>query len=673
MQAQVVDAHKVNVDSFEAGSSKPNEYCFMAFVGGSGAGKTRAAFEALRIIKEKCGERFGFKNIGGKIESISVGFTVKQIPPNLPSKDLSKGQRPPVDLLDVNAAVEALSAAIASTALVGNVNAATALARAAPAVKSFDGAVAALRAEKNLGDDDVLVLAVQLDEFQENPFGVLTLTRAIERWIESGRQQRWRTLLVPVLSGTGASDAVVTVSATNYRPRIIQCEPLGGVGKDYERRVATVHRMLLKRGFYATSPANLSAADVIKENAFLSALLEATGGVFSVIEFLAEALVGLRQYPRDVQAAMNIYDALRASISHRYGGRLVDYEESIPELLRSAVRGDRVTREYKLNGHTLGQMEKDLGLVHLENVQPGDFSGNGPFYVRLPLPLLATLHNVSARASSGINFFEDSLLDPFLQLNPASFPDFYVAALCAHLRLLATRRVTEISINDLFLGHAYGRPRTLATMVKVHRNVRRVTVVPNEDGRYPRVGAGTTWAMRTAIPVEFPPTESLPRTVDLTTGEYIGMPHKTSKSADALGPPPLDHQPKMIDDLSGGKVPMPHPARFPTNMDDPFYFFPSLVSKELAKIPKDSVLVVATPKMCLMRSRDDIPERVVLLDGRRLMRWLGGFASPFTFRRDPSLDDKDLPPIDMVPEKDQLTKRYEKWEIVERDIGGGKV
>src|SRR6185312_2143145 len=112
------------------------------------------------------------------------------------------------------------------------------------------------------------------------------------------------------------------------------------VGTDYERRVAILHSMLLKRGFYAAgvSPANLSAADVIKENAFLSALLEATGGVFSVIEFLAKALVGLRQYPRDVQAAMNIYGALRASISHRYGGRLAEYVHSIPELLRIAVR-----------------------------------------------------------------------------------------------------------------------------------------------------------------------------------------------------------------------------------------------------------------------------------------------------------------------------------------------
>ena len=281
--------------------------------------------------------------------------------------------------------------------------------------------------------------------------------------------------------------------------------------------------------------------------------------------------------------------------------------------------------------------------------------------MRIPRAIIDVQHSALS-----LTVFDDLLLNPFASLDEKSFPRFAAAVLRAHLRLLATKGDTSVSLARLFRGHARGTADTLAKTVPVRADVEIVSLSKFKDGKargesgqqeHPDVGAGTTKEDRKALPAEGD------RVIDVTTGSFIAFTYKTSPSADALGPWPLDLQFKWTENLTLDHADMPSPRSLPTKRDDPFYLFPSLIREELAKIPDDAVLGFFTARALVCPRSYVLPERVVLLDGRRLLRWLGPFASSVTFRRDPALDGEEQRRLDEDEEGAQveLSPKYKEW------------
>lgn len=146
---------------------RPNDYRVIVYSGGSGAGKTTAGQNVVKTIKGLEGQNFGYHS---KAVAVYTFVIPKHMPINVPYPEgYSETHRPPDNIDDNTTAGQMLSLGIACSYFFRTVDAGE-IDRLDITLdlimRSFDSVIDAIRNHQNLTPTDLLILVVQLDEFQ---------------------------------------------------------------------------------------------------------------------------------------------------------------------------------------------------------------------------------------------------------------------------------------------------------------------------------------------------------------------------------------------------------------------------------------------------------------------------------------------------------------------------
>jgi hypothetical protein len=175
--------HRI-ISSFRSKSRKPNEYNFIVIPGPSGDGKTRTGQHIPILLSSICRDY----NIPAVV--ICAFFQPALSPLSLPfPPGYSELLKPPRIPMDVQQGGKVLSLAVASWYFC-NEKFSTEIQQHLMGLSSsfidFTCVVAAIRNHQQMSKDQIMVLTVQLDEFQNDSYTTLCVLRYISDLISNG-------------------------------------------------------------------------------------------------------------------------------------------------------------------------------------------------------------------------------------------------------------------------------------------------------------------------------------------------------------------------------------------------------------------------------------------------------------------------------------------------------
>ncbi|CAG8575010.1 3325_t:CDS:2, partial [Ambispora gerdemannii] len=598
-----------NLDAFMRESSRPNDYQGISISGGSGTGKTRHGFEAKNMISD-------FDEIGdGSFKVIhiftQVDFSIVNFG-EYPALDPSTKRYPHI-VEHEKLVSQHLALAIATYLFTENYKP-----RSLSHFKSLAGGFAmdlptvllAVRQFCQMLEKTKLLILLQLDEYQRDQYLTTVILRFISTLVSDAKVKQLNALIVPICTGTAPTkieelDNPGHPSVTNYMIYDIHMSPMGmKASLDFMDSIIE----------YRTKKIN----PIPREDPLYRILIGAVGGIAVIMEQCAEELIRMKVSFTSAEQAREIWKVLVEWLKRRYtlknwldsiGGRKhpednkeVKRRHAVLKLMFWVHTQKLITKDTALNNSTIRDHEAG-GLIYLEAV-------DGTHYkIKAPLILIASLVS-----HLKLGFFDDIILDPLRRLDEDTFPIFIIHMHLITYRLAAMIGIRNMTIKDIYFGYIMASEETLSRTINIHPNVEYkaapILEMRKNDPKHPFTYNNLT--TREKVSVIADTNSDRIETVDTTTGHFIVMTRKRSKSADALTPH-ADEQYKFSAAIASG-----HPVHKTSTGDVDLKEFKT----ELEKAKGCECFVLLTIKRFL-HGVNELPPKSGIVFGDRLLGFMG--------------------------------------------------
>ncbi|PKY57575.1 hypothetical protein RhiirA4_478724 [Rhizophagus irregularis] len=394
IQQFIKDTIKTNLEAFEIGSSRTNDYQGISISGGSGTGKTRHGFETINIIKD-------LKQIkDGSFEVIHIFVQIFSRSSlahfdKRPLRDPSTGRYPHV-ASHVNLVGHYLALAIASYYFTKNYQQESLQSFKELAGNSALDLVTVLRAiRQSYSESKKLLILLQLDEYQRDEYLIANILRYISQLVVNNQVRVLKILIVPICTGTAPIKLQVGnpgyLSVTDYSIYDVHMSPMD-IEKSFKFMKSDIdHNMKVSNEFIYS---NLS------DNPLYHILVGAIRGIAVIMERCALELFKMERPFASAKQAKEIWRILVNWAKRKYsidtwldcvGGRKDPQDEEDDKRKKAILKlmfwihtQKLITKDIALGDSTLEDHEAG-GLIFLEKIDDIRYKA------KAPLVLIASL------------------------------------------------------------------------------------------------------------------------------------------------------------------------------------------------------------------------------------------------------------------------------------------
>jgi hypothetical protein len=603
--------------TFKSSTCRPNDYRYWIISGGSGSGKTRAGLELPNILKSKLKEV--------KAHCVHIFIPAAHLPqlqqPQPPNPN-QKVLRIPEHLSQV---WESLSLAVASFYFWQSSSQEKRIAMKTLVAQMCDmrHVIRAIRFAEKLSALEPLVLIVQVDEFQDSRYATLCFLRQLSDKIREGFFVNNHCLILPVLTGTSPfylEDVErIIPSPTNYGATIFTASPPFNLEESH----TFVYNVLKFRSDSITA---LNSVNEYWKHRYYQTLLCWLGGLPKILEVFANLLSEAKYDFSRTETINDILTKVKMKVVNIYHPTIwikqFGSENAIVQMLKIAFFEEAITRDTKINGMTIEQLEES-GLVFLEDIP----NSLGHYRISLSLFFMFFLND-----NLGLQIFDPILLDGFFRLDENTFPQFCASLFKAIFRLLTYNgQKTKISIRKLFNNSVVTYPAQETLLDQ------EIVIQPNVIvDECPEVLERTHYSIE-KIESICTLRRSNPTRVNFKEGRYIILMARRSPTVDILVPPNFGVQLKWSAYLASGQ-----PIREAKNSSDQTVYITSqLIKTELEKMANvsgtdDFFFVLISPKQLapgVLNVPVNNPKVLLVCGPENLRKFSRRFLSDFTLKQ----------------------------------------
>ncbi|CAB4432427.1 unnamed protein product [Rhizophagus irregularis] len=469
IQQFIKDTIKTNLEAFEIGSSRTNDYQGISISGGSGTGKTRHGFETINIIKD-------LKQIkDGSFEVIHIFVQIFSRSSlahfdKRPLRDPSTGRYPHV-ASHVNLVGHYLALAIASYYFTKNYQQESLQSFKELAGNSALDLVTVLRAiRQSYSESKKLLILLQLDEYQRDEYLIANILRYISQLVVNNQVRVLKILIVPICTGTAPIKLQVGnpgyLSVTDYSIYDVHMSPMD-IEKSFKFMKSVIdHNMKVSNEFIYS---NLS------DNPLYHILVGAIRGIAVIMERCALELFKMERPFASAKQAKEIWRILVNWAKRKYsidtwldcvGGRKDPQDEEDDKRKKAILKlmfwihtQKLITKDIALGDSTLEDHEAG-GLIFLEKIDDIRYKA------KAPLVLIASLVS-----HLRLGFFDDIILDPFSRLDEESYPKFILNMHLITYRLADLIGIHQMTIKEIYFGCLLASNEVLSKKIDIQHNV----------------------------------------------------------------------------------------------------------------------------------------------------------------------------------------------------------
>uniref|UniRef100_U9TT51 Uncharacterized protein n=1 Tax=Rhizophagus irregularis (strain DAOM 181602 / DAOM 197198 / MUCL 43194) TaxID=747089 RepID=U9TT51_RHIID len=383
------------------GTNRKQDYQGIIIYGGNGVGKTRIGFEIENFIAEddriqRCVKTFkvNFKHIFINMKEILnlLGEQQKQNPetntyPRIP-KDIEKA----VNILN-------MCIAIYFFAKVWTRSSIEKCKELISEIMNYEEIIKLIRKEMKLDEDALLVVILQIDEFQFSSYWTTTFLRIIADIVETDN-----TLIITVCTGTAPSQisSLDIICASQYRTAKLNLPPM-----NLSESSQTFNK------FIRYFDNNYDADSLVENNIYIS-IVNAIRGIPMILEIATRVILDKKS---------NVFESY--DVAKQFWDLLCNHKDKI------------FGSKYTIEEFEIG------GLIYLEEFDYDNYIPRAPLII---ISILVDYLNLN-------NIFDKLLLSPFTLLNEESFPKFMLRMHQATYGLANLLGISTITFTEIYGGN----------------------------------------------------------------------------------------------------------------------------------------------------------------------------------------------------------------------------
>ncbi|CAB4409993.1 unnamed protein product [Rhizophagus irregularis] len=584
---------------FVYGTNRKQDYQGIIIYGGNGVGKTRIGFEIENFIAEdewiqRCIEtlKVNFKHIFINMREILDLLGEQQIKnpetntyPQIP-KDIEKA----VNVLNMCIAIYFFAKVWTSSSI-------EKCKELISETMNYEEIIKLIRKEMKLDRDSLLVLILQIDEFQFSSYWTTTFLRIIADIVETDN-----TLIITVCTGTAPSQisSLDIICASQYRTAKLNLPPM-----NLSESSQTFNK------FISYFDNNYDADSLVENNIYIS-ILNAIRGIPMILEIATRVILDKKlNVFESYDVAKQFWDLLCNHVKIKYSKGLwlecLGDENNVILLLYFIHTQSIITKKDKIFGSKYTIEEFEIGgLIYLEEF---DYDNYIP---RAPLIIISTLvdyFNLN-------NIFDKLLLSPFTLLNEESFPKFMLRMHQATYGLANLLGISTITFTEIYGGNGICSNdfRNKEIQVKEIEYYEHSGLIPKEEGKYDEFSKPGL-NDRKNIPVVCSGPLGY-KEIDITLGKYLVLIARRTHSVDALTPHG-DEQYKYSLALESG-----HPIHTNSTGEIDINILKNEAKKTLRGCER---FILISPKT-FIGNRTEIPENCAVVAGEDLLDFISPYA-----------------------------------------------
>ncbi|CAB5387424.1 unnamed protein product [Rhizophagus irregularis] len=553
------------------GTNRKQDYQGIIIYGGNGVGKTRIGFEIENFIAEddriqRCIEtlKVNFKHIFINMREILDLLGEQQIK----NPEINTYPRIPKD---IEKAVNVLNMCIAIY-FFAKVWTKTRIMELMPEKSMhYKDIIYIIRKNLNLDRDSLLVLILQIDEFQFSSYWTTTFLRIIADIVETDNM-----IIITVCTGTAPSkiSALDIICASQYRTAKLNLPPM-----NLSESSQTFNK------FIRYFDNNYDADSLVENNIYIS-LVNAIRGIPMILEIATRAISEKKSNVfESYDVAKQFWDLLCNYVKTKYSKGLwlecLGDENNVILLLYFIHTQSIITKKDKIFGskYTIEEFE----IVDYFNLN---------------------------------NIFDKLLLSPFTLLNEESFPKFMLRMHQATYGLANLLGISTITFTEIYGGNGICSNdfRNREIQVKEIEYYEHSGLIPKEEGKYdeffkPGLNDRKNIPVVCSGPLGY-------KEIDITLGKYLVLIARRTHSVDALTPHG-DEQYKYSLALESG-----HPIHTNSTGEIDINILKNEAKKTLRGCER---FILISPKT-FIGDRTEIPENCAVVAGEDLLDFISPYA-----------------------------------------------